>query len=184
MPVSDVTYERVALEDRHSHWELHCGRLVEKPPVTAQHADIIERLYSQLRPQLPVDEYALRAEAGRLRRGSGSYYEPDLSVIPRAFVERLMRDRPTELEVYDEPILLVVEVWPPSTGNSDVVDKVPEYQRRGDAEIWRIHPHERTVTVWRRQTDGSYRETLHTAGVIRPAALPNVTIKIEALFAW
>ncbi|MGH2602554.1 MAG: Uma2 family endonuclease, partial [Dehalococcoidia bacterium] len=154
------------------------------PPVTAQHADIIDRLYRQLAPQLPVDEFGIRAEAGRVRRGSGSYYEPDLCVIPRAFVERQIRERLTELEVYDEPLTLVVEVWSPSTGNADVIDKVPAYQRRGDAEIWRIHPRERTVTVWQRQTDGSYRETRHTAGVVRPAPLPNVTIEIEALFAW
>jgi Uma2 family endonuclease len=59
---------------------------------------------------------------------------------------------------------------------------VPIYQRRGDAEIWRIHPYEQTVTVWRRQEDGSYDERIYRDGVILPAALPGVTIDLARLF--
>jgi Uma2 family endonuclease len=50
------------------------------------------------------------------------------------------RLRGDELELYVEPLPLVVEVWSPSTGQYDVDEKLPEYQRRGDLEIWRFHP--------------------------------------------
>jgi Uma2 family endonuclease len=182
MPISEATYKRVALEDREGHWELHCGRLVEKPPVTTRHAQLIDKLYRRFAAQVSEAEYALRGEAGRLRRETGSYYEPDFCVVPIPFVEQNLRDHPTELEVYEQPLPLVVEVWSPSTGRYDVDTKLPEYQRRGDLEIWRLHPYEQTLTAWRRQPDGSYTETVFTGGVIRPIALPNVAIDLDALF--
>ena len=89
---------------------------------------------------------------------------------------------PATVEVYPEPLPLVVEVWPPSTGRLDVNEKLPEYQRRGDLEIWLLHPYERTLTVWRRQADGSYAETVQRGGSVRPVALPGVVIDLDALF--
>ncbi len=57
-----------------------------------------------------------------------------------------------------------------------------DYQARGDAEIWRLHPYERTLTRWVRQADGSYHEETQTEGDIQPAALPGVRIHISELF--
>ena len=74
------------------------------------------------------------------------------------------------------------EIWSPSTGRYDIQTKLAEYQRRGDIEIWRIHPYERTLTAWRLQPDGSYSETVYRGGVIQPVALPGVTIDIDRLF--
>ncbi len=76
----------------------------------------------------------------------------------------------------------MVEVWSPATGEYDINAKLPEYQRRGDLEIWRIHPYDRTLTAWRQQPDGSYVESLYTGGTVRPVALPNVAIDLDALF--
>ena len=60
--------------------------------------------------------------------------------------------------------------------------KLRECQRRGDAEIWRLHPYERTLTTWRRQADGSYSETVYREGVVEPIALPGVRINLADLF--
>jgi Uma2 family endonuclease len=86
------------------------------------------------------------------------------------------------LESYDTPLPLVVEIWSRSTGDYDIETKLREYQRRGDLEIWRIHPYERTLTAWRRQPDGSYAESFHTEGIVHPIALPNVTIELDRFF--
>ena len=75
-----------------------------------------------------------------------------------------------------------LEVWSPSTGEYDVNAKVPEYQRRGDLEIWRIHPFDRTLIAWRRQPDGSYIESHYAGGTVKPVALPDVTIDLDTLF--
>jgi Uma2 family endonuclease len=77
---------------------------------------------------------------------------------------------------------LVVEVWSRSTGDYDVEEKLADYQRRGDLEIWRIHPYERTLTAWRRLPDGSYEETIYRDGIVRPTALLGVEIDLTALF--
>jgi Uma2 family endonuclease len=75
-----------------------------------------------------------------------------------------------------------VEVWSPSTGQYDAREKLPEYQARGDAEIWYIHPYERTLTAWRRQPDGAYARTVLAGGIVEPVALPGVRINLDELF--
>jgi len=86
------------------------------------------------------------------------------------------------LAIFSDPLPLVVEVWSPSTGDYDVDAKLPVYQQRGDLEIWRIHPYERTLTVWQRQPDGSYVETIHHGGIVTPVGLPGVEIDLDELF--
>ncbi|MGI8554278.1 MAG: Uma2 family endonuclease [Dehalococcoidia bacterium] len=181
MPVSEATYERVALEDPEGKWELYCGQLRSKPAMTAKHNQVGRMLGFWLQSQLGVYEYVVSVNGGRAARPTTSYFIPDVMVVPAAFYRRL-RDQTDRLEVYSEPLPLVVEVWSPSTGEYDVDEKLPEYQRRGDLEIWRIHPYERTLIVWQRQADGTYADSLYRAGTIRPASLPGVTIDLDALF--
>ena len=182
MLVDDETYERIALERRGEQWELVCGRLRRKPVMTIDHNEIARRLVRRLVPLLSEREYSIAEGTARLRISTGTYYVPDLCVIPRSLVERARRERPTRLEVHEDPVPLVVEVWSPSTGEYDVEQKLREYQWRGDAEIWRIHPYDRALTAWRRQPDGTYTESLYTGGAVQPVALPNVTIDLDTLF--
>ena len=179
--VSKEAYLRLALDDPDHHCELHHRRLREKPGMSVDHSDVMFELGVQIRLQLNRQQFRVRANSARLHRPSLSYYIPDLLVVP-ADLERAQRGRPGTLETYDPPLPLVVEVWSPSTGGYDVDSKLPEYQRRGDQEIWRIHPYERTLRAWRRQPDGTYAETLFQGGTIEPVALPGVSINIDALF--
>jgi Uma2 family endonuclease len=183
MPVSEATYLQLVMEDPDNRWELHDGCLVWKPDdMTTEHNQIGYRLTSQLIRQLDESEYEVRPGSSRTRTEQGSYYIPDLFVVPLRLVNQL-KERPGTLEVYNEPLPFVTEVWSPSTGRYDVNSKLPEYQRRGDAEIWRIHPYDRTVTAWRKQPDGIYIESVHTSGTIHLIALPDVTIDLDKLFA-
>ncbi|MDP9364558.1 MAG: Uma2 family endonuclease [Chloroflexota bacterium] len=181
MVLSQQTYERVALEDPDGQWELHHGRLREKPPMTWEHNDAMVLLGHFLLQQLDRRQFRVRINAGRVRRSSQNVYIPDVLVVPTSYGDRL-RDRSDLLEVFDDPLPLVVEIWSPSTGDYDVDAKIPEYQRRGDAEIWHIHPYERTLTAWRRQPDGSYKEATFHGGAVQPVALPHVSIDLDALF--
>lgn len=95
---------------------------------------------------------------------------------------RAFRGRPGTLANFSDPLPLVVEVWSRSTGDYDVNAKIPVYMQRGDLEISRIHPYERTLTSWVRQADGSYRETTYQGGIVSLAALPGVTIDLDELF--
>lgn len=182
MPVSEQTYLQVALEDPEGNWELYCGQLRSKPTMTAEHNDLMVELGLMLRQQLDRTQFRVRINAGRARRSESRYYVPDVMVVP-AEIEQQQRGRPGQPEAYAEPLPFVLEIWSASTGEYDVTEKLPEYQRRGDLEIWLLHPSERTVTAWRRQDDGAYTETRYEGGAVQPAALPGVTIDLDALFS-
>jgi Uma2 family endonuclease len=182
MPVSAALFEQVALADDTTSWELVCGQLRSKPPMTATHNQIARNLLLELAVQLPRGQFTVGQERPNLRVPGGNYRAPDVCVVPRNLVERRRREHPTALEIYEEPMPLVVEVWSPSTGEYDGDQKLKEYQQRGDLEIWRLHPYERTLTAWVRQPDGSYRESLYREGTVRPGFLPGVAINLRDLF--
>ncbi len=181
MPVSEETYKRLSLEDDEHKWELVCGHLRRKPPTTHSHADVTMQLAFILGRQLNRSEYRVRVNHSRTRVNDGSYFVPDLAVIPYQLTGPKLGSM-DELEEYTAALPLVAEGWSKSTGEYDVTEKLPEYQRRGDAEIWLIHPYERTVAVWRRQADGSYDSTMATSGTLRVGSLPNVTVDLAELF--
>ncbi|MGH2598887.1 MAG: Uma2 family endonuclease [Dehalococcoidia bacterium] len=182
MSVSEQEYRRIALADREGKWELDCGLLRSKPPMTTWHNRTAWFLGVELQNQLGRTRYEVRVDAGRTRRSPSHYYIPDVIVIPIDAVRRGLSDT-FALEAYAEPLPLVVEVWSPSTGDYDIDKKLPEYRRRGDLEVWRIHPYEHTLTAWVRQADGTYLETVYRGGVVHPSALPGISIDLDALFA-
>jgi Uma2 family endonuclease len=176
--MSEQAYLEFVQSGEEGAWELHDGRLVEKPGMSWKHGDVVTELTYLLRHQLDRAEYRVFVE-GRVRRPMATIFLPDLMVVPTAYGEDI-RDLPA-LAIFSDPLPLVVEVWSPSTGDYAVDAKLPVYQQRGDLEIWRVHPYERTLTSWQRQPDGSYQETLHCDGTITPVALPGVTIDLGAL---
>jgi len=182
MTVTTRTYEEIALGEPDRKWELHRGKLREKPPMSVGHNQAQRFLTRELILQLDPAEYVVSVDASRVRRTELNYYIPDIFVIPVAYLEAY-RDRPRALEVYEDPLPLVIEVWSPSTGDYDVEEKLAEYQARGDLEIWRVHPFERTLTAWRRRPGGGYDVSVHHAGIVRPVALPGVGIDLDAVFA-
>ena len=178
--MSEKAYQEFVLSGIEGSWELHDGRLVEKPGVTWNHGRVVARLSYLLQHQLDEMTYEVRINEGRVRKPADTIYIPDLLVVPAAYGEGF-RDQLT-LAVFSDPLPLVVEVWSVSTGDYDVDAKLPVYQQRGDLEIWRIHLYERTLTSWRRQLDRSYQETIHSGWIVALAALPGVSIDLDALF--
>jgi len=179
MAISAETYERVALEDPHGGWELVCGRLRQKPPMTTEHQSTIRQAAEQFYDQIDRNLYAIDTAQTRVRISGENYLIPDLCVLPRELIHRRRREHPRELEIFDDPLPLVVEVWSPSTGERDRTEKLDAYRGRGDREIWLIHPYERWLRAWRRQQDGSYSETAYTGeNMIEPATLSGVRIAL------
>jgi Uma2 family endonuclease len=180
MAISEKEFHKLALGDPSGHWELHCGVPRRKPGMTAQHNDVLDHLHELLSSQLDRREFRVRSDHGHVRTSADRYYIPDLFVVP---TEQFLPQAPLRtLETYEQPLPLVVEIWSPSTGDYDIEAKLPQYQRRGDLEIWYIHPYDRILTAWRQQSDGSYVMTHYERGVIQPVALPGVTIELDVLF--
>ena len=150
--------------------------------MTTEHSDVITALARRLFAQLEEQEYKVSVNLARLRISTGFFYIPDVCVIPRSVVRHKRQETPRGVEIYSEPLPLVVDVWSPSTGEYDVETKPREYQLRSDEEVWRIHPYERTLIAWRRQADGSYSEALYERGAVQAVALPHVTIELAGLF--
>lgn len=178
--MSIEAYQDLVLSDPHHTWELLDGQPREKPGMSWEHLDIITELVTLLRLQLDRTKFRVFAE-GRVRRPVATVFIPDIMVVPTAYGDTF-RGRPGTLAIFPEPLPLVVEVWSQSTGDYDVDTKIPVYRQRGDQEIWRIHPYEKSLTAWRRQPDGSYDETVDREGVISPVALPGVSIRLADLF--
>ena len=180
MPVSEATYRKLAEEDFESGWELVCGELRRKPGMTLFHNTISRDVARELQTQLPLDDFEATYNQARLRLHGGTFYVPDVVVIPTAFMPAHVDE--TGVEVYPEVMPLVVEVWSPSTGGYDVETKLADYQERGDAEIWRIDPRDRSVTTWVRSADGGYTARKYTRGSIRPSAFPGLEIALATIF--
>jgi Uma2 family endonuclease len=178
--MSEQEYELFVASHPDGQWELHHGVLVEKPGMSWRHLDVIAELVHLLRGQLDRTQYAVFAE-GRARRLTDTIFLPDVMVLPAAY-GRDIADNPG-LAIVSEPLLLVVEVWSQSTGDYDLDAKIPVYQQRGDRDIWRFHPFERTLLRRVRQPDGSYIESIHRGGIVTLAALPNAEIDLDWLFS-
>ena len=179
--MTEEEFRAFSLGDTAGQWELHRGELVEKPGMSVAHGGVMVRMAELLLPQLDRRAYRLRIHHARARRSSDTYYIPDIVMIPTETVLALMEE-PESLDAYPEPLPLVIEIWSPSTGRYDVMAKLPDYQARGDLEIWYVHPYERTLTAWRRQPDGTYSETVYRSGVVRQDSPPGVSIDLRELF--
>ncbi len=178
--ISNDAYERLALAEPDRKWELWDGVLRERAGMTWEHSAIAPLLSAFLVVQVDRGKHEVLSEV-RVRCSTGSILIPDIVVAP-VDAGRDFRGRPGTLAILTVPLPLVIEFWSLSTGTYDVAAKVPEYQRRGDLEIWSVHPYERTLTSWRRRRDGSYGETTYREGVARPSALPDFAIDLSALF--
>lgn len=179
--ISNEMYERLALAEPNRKWELLDGHLREKAGMTHDHYWIAEKLGFLLLSQLDWSVYQVRSDKSRVRRSAATYFIPDVFVLPTAYVG-LFCGRSDVLEVYDSPLPLVVEVWSRSTGDYDVTEKLAAYQQRGDLEIWLVHPYEGALTAWVRQPVGRYEESVYNEGIVRPAALADVSIDLAVLF--
>jgi Uma2 family endonuclease len=148
--------------------------------MTWAHESIAWRLGFRLQEQPDFAAFEVRVDAGRVRRSEQRYYIPDVIVIPKEMARRLFAD-PNTVVLPPDPLPFVAEVWSPSTGRDELREKLPAYRQRGDAEIWFVHPRDRTVRIWRRQPDGSYAESRLRGGTVQLAALPGVTIDLDEL---
>src|SRR4051812_38755222 len=117
--------------------------------MTWAHGRIVALLSYLLQAQLDRSQFEVRINEGRVRRSPATIFIPDLLVVPVAFGQDFA-EQPDVLAIFTQALPLVVEVWSRSTGAYDVQAKLPEYQRRGDHEIWLIHPYDRTLTSWTR----------------------------------
>ncbi len=178
--LSEQEYRELALGDDDRVWELWDGVPVEKPPMRMRHDDVAAYLGNQLMNQLDLRDYRVNVNGGKTRYTARNYLVPDVVVIPAA-LKLPFEDDPHAFNAFAEPLPFIAEIWSPSTGGYDIEAKLPVYRERGDLEIWYFHPFARTLTVWRRQPDGSYTELQYATGIVPVASLPGVSVNLDSL---
>ncbi len=178
--ISEHEYREFAFNDPDRNWELWDGVLVEKPLMSMLHEDVATYLGVALANQLDRNVFRVNVNGGRTRYTARNFYIPDVVVIP-AELKRPFEGDPRSFNAFSEPLPFVAEVWSRSTGDYDMAAKLPLYRERGDLEIWYIHPYDRTLTAWRKQSDDSYTEDLYTGGIVPVLSLPGVAIDLDAL---
>ena len=166
--MNEQEYEAFALSGIDGTWELHDGRLVKKPALRGDRGTVVSRLARQFLAQLDAAEYEVRINDARLRALGETILIPDLLVAPTA-------SGPSDasrglLTIRAKPVPLIVEVLSLPTEGYDVDAKILNYHQRGDLEVWRINPSERTLTTWVRRPDATYAETIYQSGTGWPAA--------------
>jgi Uma2 family endonuclease len=180
MKVSEQQYLQLVMDDPESRWELIDGEPVCRPAMTSKHEDITAYLGVYLGQQLDRREFRVRIAGSRVRFSESNYFIPDVFVTPTSLV--LPQEDLIAPEAFRESLPLVVEVWSPSTGRRDLDLNLRRYREQEHAEIWFIHPFDRTLTASRLQSDGNYSETVFKDGIIQLVALPGVTIDLDLLF--
>ena len=131
--ISAETYEKLALTEPDRKWELVDGHLREKPAMTFAHNTVADDLGFLLTTQLDRAEYRVRVDKGHVRRPGATYFIPDVFVFPLTLVTPRLRQDDV-LEVYDDPLPLVVEVWSPPPEITTSTSNCP-FTR--SAAIWR-----------------------------------------------
>jgi Uma2 family endonuclease len=178
--ISEQEYRELALNEEDRLWELWDGVPREKPGMSAEHDGAAAYLGAMLINQLNRRDYWVNVNGGKTRRSERYYFIPDVVVIPYSFI-RPLRGDPRGFNAYAEPLPLVVEISSRTTAAYDFTVKLHGYRERGDLEIWYIHPYEHTLTVWRKQPDGTYTEEVYNGGNTPIVSLPGVSIDLDLL---
>ncbi len=129
-------------------YELVDGQLVEMPPASFLHSDIIDFIadcFKAIARQYKLDIKVKTGDVG-VRTGMNSSRIPDISVIDCQVWKSYRRDQSAVIE---EGVMLAVEVVSPGAEQieRDYTDKAIEYQNTGIFEYWIVDPIEQKITV-------------------------------------
>ena len=182
--VTTSTKDRVSFEEyiryddgTNKHYELVDGQLIEMPPASFLHSDIIDLIadcFKAIARQYKLDIKIKTGDVG-VRTGINSSRIPDIAVIDGRVYSSYRRDKSAVIEA---GLILAVEVVSPGAEQieRDYTDKAIEYQNIGIPEYWIVDPSEQKITV-SILDKGSYTKTVFVgAEVVASPTLPQLKI--------
>lgn len=177
------TYREYCTWPQDVRYELIDGIAYAMAPAPVRlHQEIVGELFGQIRDALkghPCRVYVAPFDV-RLPRGGeaddavDTVVQPDIAVICDAakLDARGCRGAPD----------WIVEVLSPATAAHDQFVKRELYERRGVAEYWLVHPHDRLVLVYRLAGGAYGKPDGHEfEGTLASSAVPAVTVDLGAL---
>lgn len=143
-------------------YELVNGKLVEMPPASFLHSDIIDFIadcFKAIALKYKLDIKIKTGDVG-IRTGMNSSRIPDIAVIDGRVWRNYRRDKSAVIE---DNLMLAVEVVSPGVEqvSRDYEEKLVEYENVGIQEYWIVDPIEQKVVILLLE-DGSYKETIFT----------------------
>jgi len=154
--------------------ELIEGEIVEMPPISPEHASIVDRLLSVFSDL--VRGCAILRVQNPLRLDDASEPQPDLMLLkPRS-------DFYKEGHPHPQDVILLIEVAHTSAAYDREV-KLPIYARAGVAEVWIIDVNTARLETYTKPAATGYdaKETLQRGDEIGPAGLPEVRLNVNDL---
>jgi Uma2 family endonuclease len=161
-PTKKITFaEYLSYDDgTNKHYELVDGQLIEMPPASFLHSDIIDFIADCLRALATQYKLDIKVKTGDVgvRTGMNSSRIPDISVIDGQVWKSYRRDKSAVIE---DGLMLAVEVVSPGAEQieRDYTEKAIEYQQAGIPEYWVVDPIEQKITLGVLK-DGSYTKTV------------------------
>ena len=191
--VTIPTSEKISFEEYLSYddgtnkrYELVDGILIEMPPASFLHSDIIDFIadcFKAIARQHKLDIKVKTGDVG-VRTGMNSSRIPDISVIDGQVWKSYRRDKSAVIE---EGVMLAVEVVSPGAEQieRDYTDKAIEYSYTGIPEYWIVDPIEQKITV-QVLDKGSYTPTVFTGDeALKSATFPGLKVTAsEIISAW
>ena len=188
--VTTPTSEKISFEEylsyddgTNNHYELVEGILIEMPPASFLHSDIIDFIadcFKAIARQYKLDIKVKTGDVG-VRTGMNSSRIPDISVIDGQVWKSKRRDKSAVIE---DGIMLAVEVVSPGSEQiaRDYTEKAIEYQNAGILEYWIVDPIDKKITVLVLDR-GSYTKTLFTGSEeIASSIFTQLSVTAEKIF--
>jgi Uma2 family endonuclease len=165
-------------------YELVNEKLVEMPPASFLHSDIIDFIadcFKAIAKEYKLDVKVKTGDVG-VRTGMNSSRIPDISVVEGSVWRSMSRDASA---VIQDSLLLAVEVV--STGSEqisrDYIEKLAEYQEIGISEYWIVDPIEQKITVMI-LNNGSYSKRIFTSSeAIYSVTFPQLRVTVSEILA-
>ena len=124
-------------ENSPRRYELHNGVIIEMPPATGDHTDIISFLIEVILPVLKQCglPYRISASAFVKTPNAKSAYIPDMLVINHDNLKNEPLWKKQSTLIYPESIPLVIEIVS-TNWQDDYYDKIRDYETMGIPEYW------------------------------------------------
>jgi len=166
------------------HFELVDGKLVEMPPASFLHSDIIDFIADLIKAIAREQKLDIKVKTGDvgIRTGLNSSRIPDISVIGGQVWQSYRRDQSAVIE---SNLMLAVEVVSPGVEQieRDYIKKVAEYQEIGIFEYWIVDPIEKIISILVLEK-GSYRKTVFRGSdAIASSIFPQLKITVHEILS-
>jgi Uma2 family endonuclease len=185
-PTQKISFEEYLNYDDGTNWryELVDGELVEMPPASFLHSDLIDFIadcFKAIAKKYKLDIKVKTGDVG-VKTGMNSSRIPDLSIVEGSVWRSMPRDSSAVILV---PLMLAVEVVSPGAEQieRDYTDKVAEYADCGIKEYWIVDPIEQKVTV-NLLEKGRYIETVFSGDdAILSNTFPELELTANAILS-